>query len=163
MPRQRRPIRSPRQPRQPCPLRLTRPPPVPAAALLLITLLTIPACDNDPPPPSEQAVQQAWQRADDAVRQAEHQQRLREIDRRQFTAAVDELQTQQTATRGVALAIALLTSAALLWLAIEVRRRPAWPLHRLSASPHGRVSESSTRCGATARLQLPKTAARIGR
>jgi hypothetical protein len=100
---------------------------------LLGTLCAIAAftsCDPDPPHPNQQAVERAEKHADQAIeqgqaaqREAKHQQRLCEIDRMRFGADVTEMKAQVAALRGLALAETVTVLAALVWLAIEARRR----------------------------------------
>lgn len=100
---------------------------------LLGTLCTIAAftsCDQDPPHPNQQAVDRSEKHADQAIEQsqtarceAKHQQRLREIDRVAYQADLTEAQARMAALRGLALAETVALLAALVWLAVEVRRR----------------------------------------
>ena len=108
------------------------------AALLFV------ACDEEPArPPSQEAVEQAWQRADNATRQAaeaeqqvRHARRLRDIDRVRYESAMGEWQSQLAVMRGLLVGLSVLLLAALSWLAIEIRRRRV-----LSAVIHNTLEE----------------------
>lgn len=96
-----------------------------AAALLFV------ACDEQPgQPPSQQAVEHAQERADQAVRQTveaeqqvRHARRLRDIDRLRYDAHVTELQAEQRLLRNLLVGLSLVLLATMIWLAIEIRRR----------------------------------------
>ena len=113
--------------------RFPAPNPCTRLVMLAAIVLTLPAigCDEDQPkPPTQQAVEQSWQRTDQAVQQAaeaeqqlRHERRLREIDRLRAESAATELVEQTALLRGLALVLALTLLAALVWLAVEVRRR----------------------------------------
>jgi len=100
-------------------------------ALVLIALSVFPAgCDDDPEPPSQQSVKEAWKRADQAVQQSvaaqsdvKHIARLRDIDRLRYQADVAELSQQVSTLRGLSIGLSLALLAALIWLAVEIRRR----------------------------------------
>lgn len=89
------------------------------------------ACDEAPArPPSQEAVEQAWQRADKVSRQAaeaeqqvRHARRLRDIDRVRYETAMGDGQSQLTVMRGLLVGLGVMLFAALSWLAIEIRRR----------------------------------------
>ena len=85
---------------------------------------------STPPPPSEEAVEQAWKRSDDAVKQSvsahdevKHIARLREIDRMRYQADVSDLTSQLDTVRTVCVGLMLVMLAAIVWLAVEIRRR----------------------------------------
>ena len=111
--------------------------------VLMVSVSSSPGCREPPDPPSQEAVDMAWQRADQAVVSAERARnearqagRLRDIDRLRAEAERDELASQVSVLRGVALALCLLLLVALPWLAVEVRRRRMWAyLARQVAGP----------------------------
>src|SRR5438552_10676796 len=85
---------------------------------------------SSPPPLSEEAVQQAWKRTDDAVQQSaashdevKHIARLRDIDRLRYKAEVSDLTSQVDMLRTVCIGLLLVLLAAMIWLAVEIRRR----------------------------------------
>lgn len=101
----------------------------PAFILVHCLLLGI-GCRDDPEPPSQQAVDEAWRRADQAIHQSataqadvKHIARLRDIDRLRYQADVAELSTQVSTLRGLVIVLMLALLAALIWLAVEIRRR----------------------------------------
>ncbi len=102
-------------------------------AVSILSALSSPGCREPPDPPSKEAVDMAWQRADQAVVSAERARnearqatRLRDIDRLRCEAERDELASQASVLRGVTLALSLLLLVVLPWLAVEVRRRRMW-------------------------------------
>ncbi len=102
-------------------------------AVSILSALLCPGCREPPDPPSKEAVDMAWQRADQAVVSAERARnearqatRLRDIDRLRCEAERDELASQASVLRGVTLALSLLLLVVLPWLAVEVRRRRMW-------------------------------------
>ncbi len=121
-----------------------------AAAVVLLAV----SCDEDQPkPPTQQAVEQSWQRTDQAVQQAaeaeqqvRHERRLRDIDRLRSEAQLGELLAHATVLRGLALTLTLALLAALVWLAVEIRRRRvlAAVLHDLAAREE--VNHASSQC-----------------
>lgn len=87
-------------------------------------------CREPPEPPSQAAVEAAWQRADRASEEAlaaredaKHAARLRDIDRMRHAAEEDSFLTQLTTLRGFLFSLGVTLFAALIWLAIEIRRR----------------------------------------
>lgn len=96
-----------------------------AAALLFV------ACDEQPgQPPSQQAVEYAQERADQAVRQTveaeqqvRHARRLRDIDRMRYETHVTEVQVQQRLLHSLLVGLSFVVLATMIWLAIEIRRR----------------------------------------
>ena len=102
-------------------------------AVSILSALSSAGCREPPDPPSKEAVDMAWQRADQAVVSAERARnearqaaRLRDIDRMRCEAERDELASQASVLRGVTLALSLLLLVVLPWLAVEVRRRRMW-------------------------------------
>lgn len=96
-------------------------------SLALYTALLSPGCRDSP---SQESLDQAWKRADQAaarVAEAEqhvrHVDRLRDIDRLRGQAEGVELREQIATLRGVTIGLALVVLALTLWLVIEVRRR----------------------------------------
>ena len=95
------------------------------AALLFV------ACDEEPArPPSQQAVEHAQERADQAVRQTveaeqqvRHARRLRDIDRMRYETHVTELKVQQRLLHSLLVGLSFFVLATMIWLAIEIRRR----------------------------------------
>ena len=89
------------------------------------------ACGEEPArPPSQQAVEHAQKRADDAVRQSveaerqvRHARRLRDIDRLRYEVSDAEWHSLLLVMRGLLLAVTAVLLATLVWLAIEIRRR----------------------------------------
>jgi hypothetical protein len=80
--------------------------------------------------PSQEAVQQAGQRADQATQQAaeaeqqvRHERRLRDIDRLRGQAELVELSGQLALLRGLLVACSATLLALAVWLAVEIRRR----------------------------------------
>lgn len=80
--------------------------------------------------PSQESVEQAWKRADQAVaqvaeaaQQARHAARLRDIDRLRGQAESAELLGQVATLRGVTAGLTLALLALTVWLATEIRRR----------------------------------------
>ncbi len=105
------------------------------ALMFSMVLCALPwtGCREPPAPPSKEAVDMAWQRADQAVVSAERARnearqatRLRDIDRLRCEAERDELASQASVLRGVTVALSLLLLVVLPWLAVEVRRRRMW-------------------------------------
>ena len=101
--------------------------------VFMVSVSSCPGCREPPDPPSQEAVDMAWQRADQAVVSAEQARnearqavRLRDIDRLRAEAERDELASQVSVLRGVALSLSLLFLVTLPWLAVEVRRRRMW-------------------------------------
>lgn len=101
--------------------------------VFMVSVSSCPGCREPPDPPSQEAVDMAWHRADQAVVSAERARnearqagRLRDIDRLRAEAERDELAGQVSVLRGVSLALCLLLLVALPWLAVEVRRRRMW-------------------------------------
>jgi hypothetical protein len=99
-------------------------------ALVFIGSLLATGCDEEPEPPSQQAVEEAWRRADHATQQSvaaqadvKHLARLRDIDRLRYHSDVADLSTQTSTLRGLAITLFLALLAALIWLAVEIRRR----------------------------------------
>jgi len=88
-------------------------------------------CSTPPPaPPSQEAVEQAWKRADQAVQQAaaahdqlKHIGRLRDIDNLSYQRDVADLESRIDTLRGLSIGLLLVLLAAIVWLAIEIRRR----------------------------------------
>ena len=87
-------------------------------------------CDEEPDPPSQQAVEEAWKRADQAVQHSvaaqadvKHITRLRDIDRLRYQADVADLTVQVSTLRSLAIGLSMILLAALVWLAVEIRRR----------------------------------------
>lgn len=102
---------------------------LPALVFIIGHLFAV-GCDEEPDPPSQQSVEEAWKRADHATRQSvaaqadvKHLARLRDIDRLRYRADVAELSTQASTLRGLAITLLLALLAALIWLAVEIRRR----------------------------------------
>jgi len=101
----------------------------PALVFSIGCLLTA-GCDEEPDPPSQQAVEEAWKRADHATQQSaaaqadvKHIARLRDIDRLRYQADVAELTVQLSTLRGLSIGVSLALLAALIWLAVEIRHR----------------------------------------
>lgn len=102
-------------------------------------------CREPPNPPSQESLDMAWQRTDQAVVSAERARnearqatRLRDIDRLRYEAERDEIAGQLSVLRGITLAESLLLLAVLPWLAVEVRRRRMWAhLAQQIAAPTG--------------------------
>ncbi|HKQ50402.1 MAG TPA: hypothetical protein VJZ71_20175 [Phycisphaerae bacterium] len=99
-------------------------------APLVLSCLFGSGCDEDTDPPSQQAVEAAWKRADQAVQQSiasqadvKHIARLRDIDRLRYQADVASLSVQVSTLRGLTIGVSLALLAALIWLAVEIRRR----------------------------------------
>ena len=93
-------------------------------------LIAVSACGPSEPPPSQQQVQEAWKRTDQAVQQShdseqlrDEAQRLREVDRVRDNAVQTELQQQRLTLAGWSIGVTLLALALMAWLAIELRRR----------------------------------------
>jgi hypothetical protein len=105
------------------------PRPFPALVLVVCHLFAS-GCDEEHDPPSQQAVEEAWKRADQAVQNSvaaqadvKHIVRLRDIDRLRYQADVADLTLQVSTLRGLAIGLSLALLAALIWLAVEIRRR----------------------------------------
>ncbi len=101
--------------------------PSPLPLLLAVTFV---GCREPPPPPSQQSIDQAWHRSDQAVQnvadaeqQIRHARRLRDIDRMRFQTESIELQEHLAVVRGLLVALTAVLLIALLWLALEIRRR----------------------------------------
>lgn len=93
-------------------------------------LIAVSACGPSEPPPTQQQVQEAWKRTDQAAQQShdaeqkrDETQRLREVDRVRDDAAQLELQQQRLTLAGWSIGVTLLAAALMFWLAIELRRR----------------------------------------
>ncbi len=98
---------------------------VAAAALMIVS-----RCGCDDQSPSQQSVAQAWTRADRTAKQAaeaeqqlRHERRLRDIDRLRSEAEITTLETRLHTLRGLSLTLTLAVFAAIVWLAVEIRRR----------------------------------------
>ena len=96
----------------------------------LCLLITVSACGPSEPPPTQQQVQEAWKRADqasqlshDAEQKRDEAQRLREVDRVRENAVQTELQQQRLTLAGWSISVTLLALALMVWLTIELRRR----------------------------------------
>jgi hypothetical protein len=90
------------------------------------------ACRDAPAPPSQDAVNQAWKRSDQAVEKAadaevqvRHLRRLRDLDRLRFDTETAELTTAVWWLQGVAALLVLGLLVLMIWLAVEIRRRRA--------------------------------------
>ncbi len=95
------------------------------------SVLLASTCGRDePPPPTQEAVEQSWRRTDQAVQQAaeaeqqaQHERRLRDLERLRSAGELADLHGQVTFLRGLVAALALALLAGGLWLAVEIRRR----------------------------------------
>lgn len=105
---------------------------VPSRFSLHVALVVsrIAACSPSDKPPSQQQVEEAWKRTDQAIQQSHEAQekrdqaeQLREIDRVRAGAEQAELLQQRQMLAGWAVGITLLCAALLLWLSLELRRR----------------------------------------
>ena len=100
------------------------------ALILVPCLVGTVGCRDAPESPSQQSVDEAWKRADQAAQQSvaaqsdvKHVARLRDIDRLRYQTDVAELSAQVSTMRGLAVTLSLALLAALMWLAVEIRRR----------------------------------------
>ena len=96
----------------------------------LILLNLSPGCREPPEPPSQQAVDRAWKRTTDAIQQAadadhqvRHARRLRDIDRMRYESELSDTRSMLVWHRGIVAGQSIMLIAAVIWLAIEVRRR----------------------------------------
>ena len=96
----------------------------------LLLAAAIVGCREPPTPPSQQSVNAAWSRSDQAVQhvadaeqQVRHARRLRDIDRMRLQTETVELQEHLAIVRGLLVALTAALLATMLWLALEVRRR----------------------------------------
>ena len=96
----------------------------------LIVLILVVGCREPPIPPSQQAVDRAWQRTTDAIQQAadadhqvRHARRLRDIDRMRYESELSDTRSMLVWHRGVVAGQSIMLFAAVIWLAIEIRRR----------------------------------------
>jgi hypothetical protein len=96
----------------------------------LAIALLLPGCDEKEKAPSQESVNHAWQRSDQAAHQTElarndvrQVSRLREVDRLRFQAELAELSSQLSTVRGLGIVLSICLLAAMVWLAIELRRR----------------------------------------
>ena len=96
----------------------------------LLHAVTLVGCREPPTAPSQQSVDQAWQRTDhavqqvaDAEQQVRHARRLRDIDRIRFQAEGMELREHLAVVQGLLVGLTAVLLIALLWLALEIRRR----------------------------------------
>jgi len=95
-----------------------------------IFLSITPACRDAPAPPSQDAVDQAWKRSDQAVDKAaeaevqvRHLRRLRDLDRLRYDTETAELTAAVWWLRGLAALLVFGLLSVMIWLAIEIRRR----------------------------------------
>src|SRR6185295_320029 len=84
------------------------------------------ACRDAPAPPSQQAVDQAWKRSDQAAEKAagaeiqvQHLRRLRDLDRLRFDTETAELTAAVWWLRGVSALLVFGMLVAMIWLAVE--------------------------------------------
>ncbi len=87
-------------------------------------------CREPPIPPSQQAVDRAWQRTTDAIQQAtdadhqvRHARRMRDVDRMRYESDSSDTRSMLAWHRGIVAGQSLMLFAAVIWLAIEIRRR----------------------------------------
>ena len=96
----------------------------------LILLNLSPGCREPPVSPSQQEVDHAWQRttvaiqqAADADRQVRHARRMRDVDRMRYESDSSDTRSMLAWHRGIVAGQSIMILAAIIWLAVEIRRR----------------------------------------
>jgi len=98
------------------------------SAVVILLLLSV-GCREPPASPSQQMVDGAWQRSQEAARrwaeaelQVRHVRRLRDLDRLRLQSDSAAVQTVLAWLRGLVAGLGLLLAATAVWLAVEIRR-----------------------------------------